>query len=105
MAVSQVQQDDVGVLFRLTIVDQDGIVVDLSNASLKQFIFQKTDGTILTGTASFVTNGVDGKIQYSMQDGDLSVIGTWKYQAFVAVGSSSLYTTIGKFKVLKNLPI
>jgi hypothetical protein len=105
MAISQVQQNDVGVIFRLTIIDQDEVVVDLSEATVMRFIFQKPDGTLLTGNATRMTDGKDGVIEYVALAGDLALTGTWRYQGYVEVAGSVLYTTVGKFKVVQNLPI
>lgn len=104
MSTPQLQQDDVGVVFLITVVDQAGAAVDLSGATTISFIFQKPDDTLLVGTGTLATDGTDGKIQYEAEAGDLDVAGTWRYQTHVVIGGLSLYSTVIKFKVLQNLP-
>jgi hypothetical protein len=75
---------DTGLEFVVTIVDEDGAPVNVSAATEKLVYLTLPDGTVLTKTAAFDTNGTDGKIKYTTQGGDLSARGTWKIQAYVA---------------------
>ena len=79
---------DIGTVFRTTIKDQDGTAVDVSSASTLQIIFKKPDGTILTKTAVFTTDGVNGNIEYPTISGDLDTAGSWTWQARVVIGST-----------------
>jgi hypothetical protein len=76
---------DIGTIFRKTIKDQDGVVVNISTATTKELIFTKPDGTQLTKTAVYTTDGTDGKIQYVAVAGDLDLEGKWGYHGHVII--------------------
>lgn len=103
MATSKVQEDSVGVIFTSTIKDQDGTIVDLSGASVIQFIFENPLGELLVVDGETVNGGTDGQIQYVVESGDLGVPGSWKYQTRVAWTGVIYYSSITKFKVVANL--
>lgn len=104
MAAEEIRKDDVGTVFKLEIKDQDGAVVNVSGTSVpKDIIFRKPNGTILTKTASYTTDGSDGFIQYTTGSGDLTPVGNWEYQGFVSINAGSWKTDIKNFKLYKNL--
>lgn len=100
---SELQKNNIGSIFRKTIYDQDDNIVDISSASVKQFIFTKPGGSQLTKSTSFTTDGTDGKIQYASVSGDLDETGTWSYQAYIVFVSGTFYSEIDSFKVNRNL--
>lgn len=102
---TQIQEDDAGVVFVVAIVDQDGNPLNISTATVTQFIFQRPDGTIATVNGSLFTDGTDGKLQYISTADLLDTPGTWKYQIHIIMGSVTLYSSISKFRILKNLPV
>jgi hypothetical protein len=102
MPAGEVHKDDQGVQFILTLKDGND-VVDLSSASPKQIKFHKPDGTLLTKTANFYTDGTDGKIYYTSASGDLNLTGNWRLQAYVGIGSNKWHSDTGRFVVYPNL--
>lgn len=102
MARIEVHKDDVGTRFELTFKD-DGVVVDVSSATVKQVIFEKPDGTILTKNADFVNDGVDGKIEYVTVTDDIDAAGTWKLQGKVALTAGAYKSSVHEFRVYENL--
>lgn len=100
---AQIQKGNIGTAFRIEIKDQDDVVVDVSAATTIQIIFKKPGGDILTKTASFVTNGTDGMIQYVSQSGDLDTVGLWRHQGFVVQSGTEFWTDLAQFKVHRNL--
>ena len=64
---------------------------------------RKPSGTISTKTATFVSDGTDGKIHYTTVAGDLDETGMWKIQARVSNVTSDKRTDIGTFTVGENL--
>lgn len=102
MAASEIHVDDLGTQFILTIKDGED-VVDLSTTSVKQILFHKPDGTILTKDATYYTDGTDGKIYYATVDGDLDLVGSWRLQAYIGIGSSRWHSDIARFTVHPNL--
>lgn len=93
---------DIGTAFQVTLYDCD-TVVDVSSATTVEIIFLKPDGTKVTQTASFVTDGIDGVIQYLSQNGDLDQSGGWKLQAHIVLPTGEWWSDTDKFKVYENL--
>ena len=80
---------DIGTSFELTIRKaHDNKPLDISGATVKRILFQQPDGTIETKTASFVTNGRDGKIKYVTESGDIDQVGQLQYRAEVTLSSA-----------------
>lgn len=95
---------DVGTVITLTIYEDDGTTaIDVSAATTKTIYIKKPDGTVITGTASFTTNGSDGKIYYAGVSGDFSTPGTYQVQGYVEIGSAKYYSAKGSFRVLNNI--
>lgn len=78
----EIAQDFVGATLRATI-REDGSAVDLSAATVKQLKLRKPSGTVVTKTADFTTDGSDGKIEYTTEDGDLDTAGDWQLQPYL----------------------
>lgn len=98
-----VQLNDVGVAVKGPVVE-DGSTVDVSAVTTKQLIFKKPNGVTVTKSASFITTGSDGQIQYITQAGDLDVAGQWEVQAIIGFpGSFAGRSRKGKFEVLDNI--
>lgn len=93
-----------GVAITLPIVDQDGNIIDVSSATTKTIYLRKPDGTtILTKTATFVTDGTDGEIQYVTVKDEIDTVGVWKVQGYVVLSNLDDHTVVSQFRVLKNL--
>lgn len=101
---AEIHQGDIGTMFKITILDQNGEPKPLSSYTTKQLIFKKPSGTTLTKTASFLTDGSDGIIYYTSISGDLDETGVWKLQAYVHDGVSNYRkSNVGSFQVYPNL--
>ena len=101
---AEIHKDDIGTRFLITIKDEDDAVKNISTYTTKQLIFKKPSGTLLTKTASFLTDGTDGVIYYTSISGDLDEIGVWKLQAYLHDGSSNYRkSNVGSFRVFENL--
>ena len=86
-------------MFRYTLNDQDGAVVDVSSASTKQITFRSPHGTTYTYNASFYTDGSDGIVQYRFTIP--SPAGIWKASVYIAgVSGFSGYSETDTFHVL-----
>ena len=102
--VEEIHYNDVGSPLRVTLSDsQTGAVVDISDAVTLQIILQKPDGTTLTKTAVFVTDGTNGQLQYVTVDGDLNAVGNWQLQVYYVGASGSWKSNMAKFRVWENL--
>jgi hypothetical protein len=95
---------DIGMAFRATAVDQDGVPINVSNYTIK-FLFKKPDGTVVQKNGSFVSDGIDGKVQYITLAGDLDQKGTWKMQVRITNPSNTikLSSLVKSFAVVENV--
>ena len=102
-----VRVGNIGVVFEVDVIDQDGNPVDISNAVIttRQIIFVKPRiKTRLAKTGVLVNDGTDGKMKYTSVSGDLDEVGVYKIQAsIVFVSGATLTTDIGTFEVAENL--
>ena len=99
---SQIHFDDVGTTLLGTIID-DGSAVDISSASSIKMIIKKPDQTSSTKTASFNTDGTDGKMKYVIVSVDVDQVGNYKLQVKVVIGSATYYSSVSTFKVYCNI--
>ena len=97
-----VRVGDVGTIFEMSITSC-GEIVDISSATLREITFVKPDGTKVAQTAVFSTDGIDGKIRYTIVAGDIDMPGTWKTQGYVESVSGKWHTTVDTFEVEDNL--
>lgn len=102
MPANEIHVGDVGTTLLVTVKDGDS-AVDISGASTKQIIIKKPSGSTLTKTASFSTDGTDGKMSYTIILGDLDEAGTHQLQGKVVISDGTYNTDITKFKVHRNL--
>ena len=105
--IEEAHLNDIGTVFRITVYDTDSTgtasILDISAATTIQIIFRKSDGNLLTKTATLTTDGSDGQMQYTTVDGDLNVGGTWNIQSKIVSGDGTWKTDVGSFKVYENL--
>lgn len=95
---------DVGTIFRLTIVERDGVTpIDVSAAIVKNILFQKGNGTRVKQNAVNFTDGTDGVIQYASQSGDIDSAGNWQIQGYVELPDGKYYSEVLRFRVLDNI--
>lgn len=95
---------DVGTVFRLTIVEADGVTpIDVSAATVKSILFQKGNGARTKKTATLYTDGTDGVIQYTAVAGDVDSAGNWQLQGYVEIPDGKFYSEILRFRVLDNI--
>ena len=102
MAVDEIHVNDIGTVLVSTIKDGTSIV-DISGDTIKQIILGKPDGTSLTKSGVFTTDGTDGKLQYTTVSGDLNLKGVWKIQGFIITSGGSWGSSTGLFEVHSNI--
>ncbi|MEE9593247.1 MAG: hypothetical protein V3W28_06685 [Thermoplasmata archaeon] len=103
MADNDAQLDDVGTIIRLTITDTAGTAIDVSSATTQEIILRKPDGTVVTKTSVFTTDGTDGKIEYVTIADDLDAVGSWQAQANIVLPSEAWRSAVASFRVRANL--
>lgn len=101
--MAEIHVGDIGTKFIITILDE-GEAVDISACTTKEIMFEKPDKTVLTKTASFQTDGTDGKIFWmTTLVTDLDLMGQWKIQGKISIGGGTWKTQIGTFRVYENI--
>lgn len=93
------KKNDIGTIIRYTIKNTQGVLVDLSTASVKQIRLRKPSGGLLLKTATFTTDGTNGQIEYAAMAGDLDEVGWWTGEGFVSLPSGSWTSSTDKFLV------
>ena len=83
---------DTGTRIEVQVLQADGTVVDLTGATLKQIIIRRPDGTLLTATADFVTDGTDGLLEYFTTATDFTAAGLAHLQAKVTLPAGTWTT-------------
>jgi hypothetical protein len=95
---------DIGTVFMIPIVEEDGISpIDISGCTVRKILFKKSNGVKISKDAIFATDGKDGIIQYTGIDGDIDISGYWHMQGYIELPSGKFYSEITRFKVEKNL--
>lgn len=103
MATEILHVGDEGFVFRLTLTNSDGTVVDISAFTTLNVLFGKPDGSALTVNGTLVTDGTDGKLFYATVAGDIDQPGTWRIQVHVITPTWNEHSAIAKFKVKSNI--
>lgn len=94
---------DTGTSLRILFEDENEAVLDISAASTKEMLLKKPDGTLITLTGIFVTDGTDGLIEFITLSGTFNIPGRWKIQGHIISGGSDWHSTTDNFKVLEIL--
>ncbi len=98
------QVDDVGVVFLITILDENtGNPVNLSTATGLTIKFQYPDGTSVDKTGTLYSGGADGKLYYTSIANDLSQAGQYFIQGEATIGGATKNSEQGRFYVNANI--
>lgn len=101
--MKKIQQFDVGTTVRLALVDEAGKAADLSTATGLEVWFGPPKGpgrmraAILSGAATA------GKIEYTLEPGDLDQFGRWQVQGKVSFPAGALFSRVVELDVLPNV--
>lgn len=99
-----IQQNDSGIVLLVTVKDQEtNLPKDISSATNILILLKTGNNPKSSLAASFVTDGSDGKVQYTIQDGDLSISGNWLIQVSYMLSGKQRYTSEDVFVVSPNL--
>jgi hypothetical protein len=104
--MAQIHLDDVGTRLLVTVRDETGAIVDLSDASLLQFTFKRPDGSIVVKPGTLVTDGLDGQVSYTPVDefdAIFDMAGSWQLQGFFVLPDGSWHTGVASIYVAENL--
>ena len=105
MPIDQLQLNDVGTVLEITTTEEDGTtIVDISSAtSLVIKIKKPVSGTVLQKTATFTTDGTDGKFECTIVVDDLDEIGLYYVQGYIVMPSWEGHTDRQEMYVNENL--
>ena len=111
--VDSLQAGVVGAVIRVTCVEPQTalqkaqgaarVPVDISATTVKELIFRKPDGSTVTKTAVFTTNGEDGALEWVTTSGDIEPWGTYIVQPNIAIPGFTGRGQRVQFPVHKNL--
>jgi hypothetical protein len=76
---TEIHVGDVGTRFEVTVYE-DAVALDISAATVKNFIFGKPSGDVVSVAAGFVTDGTNGKLYYLSTGTDLDEAGNWELE-------------------------
>lgn len=101
MSFDSIIMDDFGQVAKLTFIDVDtDAAADISDySSTIQMIFTDPSGNAAVKTATFDSDGSDGIIKYTIEDGLLDEAGVWQVRGKVASGSAELTTEQHRFLI------
>lgn len=102
MAANEIHIADFGTIFTVTVKDGDS-VIDLSGTTTKQLWFEDPDKETIEKDAIFVTDGTDGQIQYTIENGVFSKAGKWRLQVYYVNGAGEWHSDTVTFKVHANI--
>ena len=103
MPIPAVQEVDIGTVVEVTFVDAAEVAIDISAATTMQIILKSITGTVITKTATFTTDGTDGKIQFTSLITDFPEAGRWKIQGRVILPTGTWRTAVGFYNIGENL--
>ena len=103
MPIDEIHINDVDTIFETEIRDNTNSVVDISSASIKNFLFSKPNLSIVTRTGVFTTDGTDGLLRYNTLSGDINAIGIWCYQIDIAFSGGHWHSDTTQFRVEPNI--
>lgn len=99
----QCQEDNDGIQLVVNVVDQNGDPVNLMTASSLEIRLLKPDGTTINKTATVLTSGVDGAVQYTTAAADIAEAGTYEVQAAYVISGKTQTTRRARFRVGENI--
>jgi hypothetical protein len=92
----------VGAVFRIRFLDEDGNPMDLRNSPIKKIIFGRPVVGWFERTAVFTTDGEDGLIEYkTISEDELDAEGDWRMQGYAELPTfvDRIHTEIATFYV------
>jgi len=89
----------------IIIITKDGLPVDISDASVRQIVFDKPEGNgVVVVNADFLTDGTDGKLAYTVISNQFfDLRGIWQIQGRANPSGKEIYSKVEEFRVLDNL--
>ena len=83
---------------RLRLV-KEGVAENISSYTERRIILRKPDGTLVTNTASFATDGADGVITFTVPEGTFNVAGAWAVRGRIMKSDVQITSEWHEFEV------
>lgn len=77
--MSDIFTGDVGTVFEVSIKENNDIV-DVSGIESILYVFTRPGGSTITKAGALKTDGQDGRVVATIEDGDFTIAGLWKLQ-------------------------
>lgn len=104
MSLEGLNVGEYGNLIELTVKDPEtGQAADISSYTDLSVKCKSESGKEVTRDATFVTDGTDGKLEFTFEDGDLDEEGEWKLQAVLGATGRLTKGRILEFYVKESL--
>lgn len=98
--MAAIPKNSSGIVFELLIVKPGTTIPeDVSAGSPVEIIFETPLEVDKVRTASFTTDGLDGRIQYTVLASDLNLAGVWMARGRITEGANIFYTSQISFRV------
>jgi hypothetical protein len=101
MALQSIQQGDINTTLQITVED-GGVVVNITGGTGTMYLLPP-DGSVKTLNSISIPTGTDGIMTKVTVSGDIDEPGLWRIQGKVVLGASTLFTKLGRFRVLPSL--
>lgn len=98
MSYTDIHVDDYGWVATVTI-QQDGTALDISAFTTLQLGFVNPSGAVTLKTAEFDSDGTDGVLTYTVEDGLIDTVGGWKVFGRIASDTAEITTESHAFVV------
>ena len=101
MSLNNIVSGDYGQTIILTIIDTDTDAAANVSAYITTIQVQISDpaGNTATKTATYVSDGSDGQVKYTIASGDIDEVGSWRIRAKVTSASAVLSSVWQSFTV------
>lgn len=84
-------------------VKSGSAALDVSSATVKEIKIRPPGQAVMTRSAVFLTDGVDGQIYYDTVEGEMPVEGIYQVQGFIRTPTWEDHTARGTFEVAEHL--
>ena len=95
---------DKGFDLEFTVQEADGTVFDLTGATVKFKMALPQNAQLKIDGLCTITDPLDGKCKYTIQDGDLDTSGTYVAELEITIGAKVITVTDIIVKIVKDLP-
>lgn len=101
---SYIHVGDIGTVFIVTI-KEGGVVKPISAATGMEFVFERPDKTSFVKDGVWTTDGTDGKVEYTTEDGTiLDQAGQWDFQVVLTFPNGQWTSSKMRFHVREVIP-